>query len=141
MRRSVLILAFCITLSLLAAARQTTQPWPPVATFSILGFDPDTGELGGAVQSRVFSVGNGVLWAEADVGAVATQAMVDVSYGPQALALLRKGLAPEAIVKRILEEDPDPRKEDYPKEGRQFAVMDAKGNVVAHTGPKATPWA
>ena len=60
----------------------TTQPplpWPPVATFSILGYDPATGEVGGAVQSRVFSVGNGVLWAEAGVGAVATQAIVDVS--------------------------------------------------------------
>ncbi len=52
-------------------------------TFSILGFDPETGEIGAAVQSRVFSVGNGVLWAEAGVGAVATQAIVDVSYGPK----------------------------------------------------------
>ena len=64
----------------------------PVATFSILGFDPATGEVGGAVQSRVFSVGNGVLWAEAGVGVAATQAIVDVSYGPQAIALLRAGL-------------------------------------------------
>ena len=63
----------------------------PVATFSILGFDPATGEVGGAVQSRVFSVGNGVLWAEAGVGAAATQAIVDVSYGPKAIALLRAG--------------------------------------------------
>ena len=59
------------------------EPWPPVATFSILGYDAETGEIGGAVQSRVFSVGNGVLWGEADVGMVATQAIVDVSYGPQ----------------------------------------------------------
>src|SRR4030042_6234458 len=66
--------------------------WKPVATFSILGYDPATGEVGGAVQSRVFSVGNGRLWAEAGVGAAATQAIVDVSYGPQALALLRSGL-------------------------------------------------
>jgi Family of unknown function (DUF1028) len=62
-------------------------------TFSILGYDPDTGELGAAVQSRVFSVGNGVLWAEAGVGVAATQAIVDVSYGPQAIALLRAGVA------------------------------------------------
>jgi hypothetical protein len=67
-------------------------PWPPVATFSILGYDPATGEVGGAVQSRVFSVGNGVLWAEAGVGAAATQAIVDVSYGPPALALLRSSM-------------------------------------------------
>src|SRR4026209_2260628 len=82
-------------------------PWDPVATFSILGYDPATGEIGGAVQSRVFSVGNGVLWAEAGVGAVATQAMVDVSYGPQAIALIRKGIAPDQVIKQIWESDPD----------------------------------
>ncbi|MFI5311416.1 MAG: DUF1028 domain-containing protein [Gemmatimonadales bacterium] len=116
-------------------------PWPPVATFSILAFDPATGEIGGAVQSRVFSVGNGVLWAEAGIGAAATQAIVDVSYGPQAIALLRQGLAPEAIVKKIWADDPDPRPQDWSKEGRQFAVIDAKGSVYAYTGPKATEWA
>ena len=71
-------------------------PADPPGTFSILGFDPETGEIGAAVQSRVFSVGNGVLWAEAGVGAVATQAVVDVSYGPQGLALLKQGMAPAA---------------------------------------------
>ncbi len=116
-------------------------PFPPVATFSILGYDPNTGEVGGAVQSRVFSVGNGVLWAEADVGVAATQAIVDVSYGPKALALLRAGMTPAAIVKAILDSDPDPRPQDWTKEGRQFAVMDAKGNYAAYTGPQATPWA
>lgn len=141
MRRSVLILAFCLAPALLASARQTTQPWPPVATFSILGFDPDTGEVGGAVQSRVFSVGNGVLWAEADLGVVATQAIVDVSYGPQALALLRKGVAPKEIIKQIWESDPDPRPQDWTKQGRQFAVINAKGEAAAFTGPKASSWA
>ena len=112
----------------------------PVATFSILGFDPDTGEVGGAVQSRVFSVGNGVLWAEADVGIVTTQAIVDVSYGPKGLALLRAGMTPEAIVKALWDSDPDPRP-NWTKQGRQFAVMDAKGNYTAFTGPKASAWA
>lgn len=116
-------------------------PFDPVATFSILGYDPATGEVGGAVQSRVFSVGNGVLWAEADAGVAATQAIVDVSYGPKALALLRAGMAPAAIVKAIWESDPDPRPADWTKEGRQFAVMDAKGSYAAFTGPKATEWA
>src|SRR6188472_2887059 len=111
-------------------------PWPPVATFSILGFDPATGEVGGAVQSRVFSVGNGVLWAEADAGVAATQAIVDVSYGPKALALLRAGMTPAAIIKAILDSDSDPRPKDWSKEGRQFAVMDAAGHYAAHTGPK-----
>lgn len=113
----------------------------PVHTFSILGFDPETGEVGGAVQSRVFSVGNGVLWAEAGVGAVATQAIVDVSYGPQALALLRQGMNPAEVVRTVWERDPDPRPDAWTKFGRQFAVMDAQGNVAAYTGPKATAWA
>ena len=116
-------------------------PWDPVATFSILGYDPDTGEVGGTVQSRVFSVGNGVLWAEAGAGAAATQAIVDVSYGPQALGLLRQGVSPGDVVKRILDADPDPRPADWSKQGRQFAVMNAKGEYAAFTGPKATPWA
>jgi uncharacterized Ntn-hydrolase superfamily protein len=123
------------------SAQQFPLPFPPVATFSILGFDPATGEVGGAVQSRVFSVGNGVLWAEADVGVAATQAIVDVSYGPKALSLLRAGMTPTAIIKAILDSDPDPRPSDWTKEGRQFAVMDAKGNYAAYTGPKATTWA
>lgn len=116
-------------------------PWPPVATFSILGYDPETGEVGGAVQSRVFSVGNGVLWAEAGVGVVATQAIVDVSYGPQALTLLRNGLSPKDVVQMVWGDDPDPRPTDWTKFGRQFAVMNAKGDVAAYTGPKASTWA
>ena len=116
-------------------------PWPPVATFSILGYDPVTGEVGGAVQSRVFAVGNGVLWAEANVGVVTTQAIVDVSYGPQGLELLRQGLSPEEIVGRLLSDDPDPRPEDWTKLGRQFSVMDSRGNVATHTGPRASDWA
>lgn len=116
-------------------------PWPPIATFSILGYDPKTGEVGGAVQSRVFAVGNGVLWAEAGVGVAATQAIVDVSYGPQAIALLRAGKKPADVVKEVWERDPDPRPTDWTKYGRQFAVIDAQGNVAAYTGPKATEWA
>lgn len=118
----------------------TDRPWP-TGTFSILAYDPETGEIGAAVQSRVFSVGNGVLWAEAGVGAAATQAIVDVSYGPQALELLRKGMDAEHVVKTIWDRDPDPRPQDWSKEGRQFAVIDVKGNVYAYTGPKASAWA
>ncbi|MGB1657882.1 MAG: DUF1028 domain-containing protein, partial [Longimicrobiales bacterium] len=116
-------------------------PWPPVATFSILGYDPETGEVGGAVQSRVFSVGNGVLWAEANVGVIATQAVVDVSYGPQGIELLKSGMAPEDVVETILANDPNPRPERWTIEGRQFSVMDATGNVATHTGPRASEWA
>src|SRR5436309_12108044 len=77
--------------------QEPPAPWD-TGTFSILGYDPATGEVGGAVQSRVFSVGNGVLWADADAGIAATQAIVDVGYGPKALALLRtKKMAPAAL--------------------------------------------
>ncbi len=111
---------------------------PPVATFSILGYDPATGEIGAAVQSRVFSAGNGVIWGQAGVGVVATQAWVDVSYGPQGLQLLRQGLAPAEIIQRILDDGPDPMPERWPEAGRQFSVMNARGEVAAHTGPKAS---
>jgi uncharacterized Ntn-hydrolase superfamily protein len=115
--------------------------WSPVATFSVLGYDPETGEVGGAVQSRVFCVGNGVLWGEANVGVVATQAIVDVSYGPQALEFLRNNLPPAEIVKKVWEADPDPWPKRWTKHGRQFAVMNAKGEYAAFTGPKASEWA
>jgi uncharacterized Ntn-hydrolase superfamily protein len=129
-----------LALATLSCARvqPTTQdaPWE-TGTFSILAMDPETGEIGGAVQSRVFSVGNGVLWAEAGVGAAATQAVVDVSYGPQAIAMLKQGKSPQDIVTTIWKNDPDPQPERWTKEGRQFAVIDVKGNVFAYTGPKA----
>ena len=95
------------------------------------------------MQSRVFSVGNGVLWAEAGVGVAATQAIVDVSYGPQSLALLRDGKKPEDIIKTILDRDPDPgyAGQAWPKAGRQFAVMNPHGEYAAYTGPQADAWA
>ena len=122
-------------------ARSRAQAPDPPGTFSIIAFDSASGQLGGAVQSRVFSVGNGVLWAEAGVGIVATQAIVDVSYGPQALALLREGKAAAEVVKTVWERDPDPDSARWTKQGRQFAVVDAKGNVAAFTGPRASAWA
>lgn len=133
--RTALLLLLLFTLNLHAA-----EP-PVVATFSILGYDPKTGEIGGAVQSRVFSVGNGVLWAEAGVGVVATQAVVDVEYGPRGLALLRAGMTPRAAMTALWESDPDPWPRDWTKHGRQFAIMDANGNYAAFTGTKATAWA
>ena len=140
-RLSQLLVVALAIVPIAALARQAApkDPLPEIGTFSILGFDPDTGEIGAAVQSRVFSVGNGVLWAEAGVGAVATQAVVDVGYGPKAMNLLRQGMAPKAIIDRVLAEDPDPgyRGQPWPKAGRQFAVMNAKGEFAAYTGPQA----
>src|SRR5437660_306380 len=105
-----LLFAGLAALALVAPIRATRvqEPLWQTGTFSILGYDPATGEVGGAVQSRVFSVGNGVLWAEANVGVVATQAIVDVSYGRQALELLRWGMSPANVIKEVLDKDPDP---------------------------------
>lgn len=130
-----------ITVQFLGLAILTSVAWagdhPPlhrqtVSTFSIVARDPATGQMGIAVASRYFSVGSVVPWAEADVGAVATQADVNVGYGPKALELLRQGLTAQQVADRLLAEDTFPD-----KDGRQFAIVDAKGNVVTHTGPKA----
>jgi len=121
-------------------AQQRLQDPDPVATFSILGFDPETGEVGGAVQSRVFTL-TGVLAADADAGIVATQAIVDVSYGPKGIALLKAGMSPDAIIKAIWDSDPDPCPDRWTKHGRQFAVMNLKGEAATFTGPKASAWA
>src|SRR3712207_9303312 len=118
--RGGLIAAACVAAVVLAGAAGPMSD--PVATYSILGYDAETGEVGGAVQSRVFSVGNGVLWAEADVGVVATQAIVDVSYGPQALALLRGGMAPDEVVRTIWQRDPDPQPERWTKRSEERRV-------------------
>ena len=144
MDRKARALALAAILSVAVLVPNAQEPEPAgTGTFSILGYDPATGELGAAVQSRVFSVGNGVLWAEAEVGIAATQAIVDVSYGPKALALLRAGMKPDAIVKAILDSDPDPgyAGQRWQKAGRQVAVMDPRGNYAAHTGPEASAWA
>lgn len=107
-----------------------------VSTFSIVGFDPETREWGIAVASRYFSVGSVVPWAEAEVGAVATQANVNVGYGPRGLELLRGGLTARQTLDRLLSED-----KFEGKDGRQVAIIDAKGNIATYTGPKAPKWA
>lgn len=107
-----------------------------VSTFSIVACDPASGQMGVAVASRYFAVGSVVPWGMAGVGAVATQADVNVGYGPKAIDLLRQGLSAPQVSDRLLAED------DFPdKEGRQFAIADANCNVVTHTGPKAPNWA
>ena len=140
MIRSIGVSLVTVMAAACASAPRVADP-PGTGTFSIIAYDTATGRWGGAVQSRVFSVGNGVLWAEAGVGIVATQAIIDVSYGPQALALLKQGKSAKDVVKEVWDRDPDPDSAVYTKYGRQFAVVDAKGNVAAYTGPKATSWA
>jgi len=103
---------------------------PQIAyTYSIVARDPDTGELGAAVQSHWFAVGAVVIHAEAEVGAVATQAFVDPSYGPLGLELMRAGRsALEALAGLLLA--------DQGRELRQVAMVDAQGRAAAHTGTK-----
>jgi uncharacterized Ntn-hydrolase superfamily protein len=139
-RRRLVLAGVLSVVALVSAPRAAEAPWD-TGTFSILGYDAATGEVGAAVQSRVFSVGNGVLWADATAGVAATQAIVDVGYGPQALELLRQGMAPGVIIRQIWEKDPDPLPDNWTKQGRQFAVMNLKGEYAAFTGPKATTWA
>jgi len=110
-------------------------PSTAYATFSIVAIDPATGEMGIAVASRYFAVGAVVPWAEADVGAVATQANVNVGYGLRALELLKQGLAAQQVLDRLLAEDTFPG-----KDGRQIAIVDAKGNVAVFTGQAALDW-
>jgi uncharacterized Ntn-hydrolase superfamily protein len=99
----------------------------PVSTYSIVARDPTTGELGVAVQSHWFSVGSVVTWAEAGVGAVATQAMADPSYGPLGLAAMRAGRSAPGALKDLLAKD-------VGRDIRQVAMIDATGRVAAHTG-------
>src|SRR5450755_1838254 len=87
-----------------------------VNTFSIVGFDPANGDCGVAVASKYFSVGAVVPWAEAGVGCVATQANVNVGYGPRGLELLRTGLTAKQVLDKLLAEDTFPD-----KAGRQVA--------------------
>lgn len=108
---------------------------PASATFSIVAFDPATGDLGVAVASRVFGVGNHVPWAEAGVGAVATQASMNGGYGPRGLELLRQGRSAQQVLDQLLAED-----KFAGIEGRQVAIIDAKGNIAVHTGPAANEW-
>jgi uncharacterized Ntn-hydrolase superfamily protein len=103
-------------------------------TYSIVARDPATGELGVAVQSHWFSVGPIVPWARAGVGAVATQANVEVSYGPRALELLERGLEPAQALADLTAEDPGAA-------GRQVAIVDSEGRVATHTGPNCVPFA
>jgi uncharacterized Ntn-hydrolase superfamily protein len=100
-----------------------------MATFSIVAIDPKTGDMGVAVASRYFAVGTVVPWAEAGVGAIATQAGVNVGYGPRGLELLKQGLTAQQVLDKLLQEDTFGS-----TEGRQVAIVDAKGNIATKSG-------
>ena len=105
------------------------KPSRPVHTYSIVARDPATGQLGVAVQSHWYSVGTIVSWAEAGVGAVATQSFAEISYGPLGLELMRAGKTAQEALTALLAIDPTP-------DVRQVAMVDAQGRVATHTGKK-----
>lgn len=124
MKRALAVPALLVALALVAA--------PARATFSIVARDSVTGDIGVAVQSHYFAVGPIVPWAEPGVGAVATQSLVEVSYGPKGLALMRDGRSAPQALKELLSQD------EY-RDVRQVAMIDADGKVAAHTGDKCIP--
>lgn len=120
-------LCLLVLLTVVPFSAQNGETW--FSTFSIIAYDPVTNELGVGVQSRAFGAGAAVPWAEAGVGAVATQAAANRTYGPKAMALLKQGLSPTEVVKRITDEDPG-------RDTRQVAVIDAKGRSAVYTGKR-----
>jgi len=123
MRRILVALIF-FTIAIPAATIE-----PPVHTYSIVARDAATGEMGVAVQSHWFSVGSIVTWAEAGVGAIATQSFVDPAYGPRGLELMKSGLSAEQALEALLLVDEG-------RDVRQVAFVDNTGKIAAHTGAK-----
>lgn len=107
---------------------------PVIATFSCIGYDPETGDLGVAVQSKFFAVGSVVPWARANVGAIATQAFGNTTFGPRGLDLLAAGQTPEEVLSALIAPD-------TLRERRQLGIVDAKGRSVTYTGKECMAWA
>ena len=103
-------------------------------TYSIVAFDREAQQWGVAVQSKFLAVGSVVPWAEAEVGAVATQAYANPSYGPNGLTLLREGLSASEVVERLTAADDG-------RDDRQLGVIDAQGGSASWTGPGCNDWA
>lgn len=123
MRRILVVLLLTVAL----AAQPSAAPRRPVSTYSIVAHDPRTGQLGVAVQSHWFCVGCNVIWAEAGVGAVATQSFIDPSYGELGLDIMRVGRdAPDALRGLLVADDH--------REIRQVAMIDVQGHAAAWTG-------
>jgi len=103
-------------------------------TYSIAAADPATGACGVAVQSKFLAVGSLVPWAEAGIGAVATQALMNPHYGPDGLQLLRAGTAPAQVIDRLTQQD-------ALREHRQVGMVDAQGRSSTYTGAACLTWA
>lgn len=104
------------------------------STFSIVAFDPQTKELGIAVESKFLSVGAVVPWAHAGVGAIATQSWANTSYGPRGLRMLKQGLTPAQVGRKLVATDKNAAQ-------RQLGIVDAKGRAFTYTGSGCYDWA
>jgi uncharacterized Ntn-hydrolase superfamily protein len=129
MKRILALLCSPFLLSPLVFSQRAVPEGMPVHTFSIVARDTLTGDIGVAVQSHWFSVGSLVTWAEAGVGAVATQSFVDPAYGPLGLDLMRSGKTAQQALAALLASDPG-------RDVRQVAMIDIHGTIAAHTGEK-----
>lgn len=136
--RIILLLVFLFLVPvdtvLSASVQLKTSQLRPVNTYSIVARDPQTGEMGVAVQSHWFAIGSLVPWAEAGVGVVATQSYIDVRYGTTGLKMMRDGWNAEKTLAALVSVDPH-------AEVRQVAMLDVKGNVAVHTGDSCIEFA
>jgi uncharacterized Ntn-hydrolase superfamily protein len=128
------VLTAAVHAAVLVLAPCTLSAEESVATYSIVAYDPETGDLGVAVQSKFFAVGSVVPWGKAGVGAVASQAYGNPTFGPRGLALLAEDFSVEETLDSLLIDDPD-------RERRQVGIVDAQGKAAAFTGTECQPWA
>lgn len=129
------LLAFCLIYVFIIQETTASRPiehYP--GTFSIVAYDSTTGELGVAVQSKSLAVGNAVPYAMPGIGAVATQAKSNLSYGPEGISLLKMGLPVEQVVDILTSKDVN-------REVRQLGIVDAQGKSACYTGSKCADWA
>lgn len=132
MKSRYLTLLLIFIVSELMFAQSTFFSNPFAHTYSIVARDPETGEMGVAVQSHWFSVGSIVTWGEAGVGVVATQSFVNPSFGPRGLRMLKIGMTAQEVADSLIASDDG-------RDVRQLAIMDVKGNVAAYTGKNCIP--
>jgi len=122
-----------VVLALLGCASAPASELPVVATYSIVAYDPETEELGIAVQSKFIAVGSVVPWAKAGWGAIATQSYANTTYGPRGLELLAKH-KPDEVLAKLTENDKG-------REARQVGVVNAQGETATFTGKQCNEWA
>jgi len=134
MLRPLLLLLAVALLSAFPMTARAASAADTVATFSIVALDPETGDLGVAVESRFFAVGSVVPWAKAGVGAIASQAFANTTFGPKGLELLGNGLPAQEVLDLLVKGDPQ-------SDRRQVGIVDAKGRTATWTGGKCNPWA